>query len=97
LYCLHYGFKVKREQVSLTPPPFTFFNIMNPHSLSGREGDEGGSIGGKRNPASFCGDVAGTFGKGFFPADAAGAHRPELRATNRGSEKVKVGKVSLTH
>ncbi|MBI5966835.1 MAG: hypothetical protein HY882_03105, partial [Deltaproteobacteria bacterium] len=35
----------------------------------------------KRHPASFCGDLAGTFEKGFFPADAARAHRPEPRAT----------------
>ncbi len=45
--------------------------------------------GGKRHPASFCGDLAGTFGKGFSPADAASAHRPEPRATDRNSVKEK--------
>ncbi|MBI5967594.1 MAG: hypothetical protein HY882_07045 [Deltaproteobacteria bacterium] len=52
----------------------------------------------KRPPASFCGDLAGTFEKGFFPADAARAHRPEPRPTNRDSVKGKVGKAwaSLT-
>ncbi len=33
--------------------------------------------GGKRPPASFCGNPAGPFVKGFFPADATGTHRPE--------------------
>ncbi|MDH4266049.1 MAG: hypothetical protein OEW45_10465, partial [Deltaproteobacteria bacterium] len=49
-------------------------------------------LGGKRHPASFCGDPAGNLGNGFLPADAARAHRPESRATNRDSVKVKVGK-----
>jgi len=69
----------------------SLFEITNDHSLTGREGAEGGSIGGKRHPATFCGDPAGTLGKGFFPADAARAHRPEPRATNRDYVKVKEG------
>ncbi|MBI5967525.1 MAG: hypothetical protein HY882_06695 [Deltaproteobacteria bacterium] len=50
----------------------------------------------KRPPASFCGDLAGASEKGFFPADAARAHRPEPRATNRNSVKVKVGKTKYS-
>jgi len=48
-------------------------------------------IGREKAPASFCGDPPGTLGKGFFPADAARAHRPEPRATDRDSLIVKGG------
>ena len=51
--------------------------------------------GGERHPASFCGDPVGNLGNGFLPADAARAHRPEPRATNRDSVKVKVGKDNI--
>jgi len=51
--------------------------------------------GGEKHPASFCGDPVGNLGNGFLPADAARAHRPEPRATNRDSVKVKVGKDNI--
>ncbi|MDH4267722.1 MAG: hypothetical protein OEW45_19010, partial [Deltaproteobacteria bacterium] len=50
-------------------------------------------LGGKRDPASFCGDPTGNLGNGFLPADADRAHRPESRATNKDSVKVKLGRL----
>ena len=50
-------------------------------------------LGRKRDPASFCGDPTGNLGNGFLPADADRAHRPESRATNKDSVKVKLGRL----